>query len=135
MGRLLRPSDDVKGAPPVAVMSYRAWQEKFGKDASVVGASFFINGNAFTVVGIGPPGYFGERLTTDPPSFWIPLSDNPVVSGGAFDVLESPQLDWLNLIGRIEPGADKKKMEAELQVELRQFLQDPVPRCRPGARD
>ena len=126
MGRLLRPSDDVKGAPLVAVMSYRAWQEKFGKDASVVGASFFINGNAFTVVGIGPPGYFGERLTTDPPSFWIPLSDNPVVSGGAFDVLESPQLDWLNLIGRIEPGADKKKMEAQLQVELRQFLLDPV---------
>jgi predicted permease len=126
MGRLLRPTDDVKGAPLVAVMSYRAWQEKFGKDPSLVGASFFINGQAFTVVGIGPPGYFGERLTADPPSFWIPLSDNPVVSGGAFDVLDSPELDWLNLIGRIEPGADTKKMEAQLQVELRQFLQDPI---------
>ncbi|HVT97120.1 MAG TPA: ABC transporter permease, partial [Acidobacteriaceae bacterium] len=74
MGRLLRPSDDVKGAPLVAVMSYRTWQQKFGKDPSVVGTSFFVNGNPFTIVGIGPPGYFGERLTTDPPSLWIPLN-------------------------------------------------------------
>jgi predicted permease len=125
-GRLLRPTDDEKGAPLVAVLSYRTWQQKFGQDRSVVGGAFFINGQACTVVGIAPPGYFGERLTADPPSFWLPLSGNPVVSGGAFNVLDSPQLDWLNLIGRLEPGADKKKMEAQLQVELRQFLQDPV---------
>ena len=133
MGRLLRPSDDVKGAALVAVMSYRTWQQKFGKDPSVVGASFFINGQAFTIVGIGPPGYFGERLTTDPASFWIPLNDSPAISGGSFNVLESPELDWLNLIGRIRPGADRKKLEAELQVELRQFLQDPVSKVE--ARD
>jgi hypothetical protein len=75
MGRLLRPSDDVKGAPLVAVMSYRTWQQKFGKDPTVVGASFLINGQSFTVVGIAPPGFFGERLTSDPASFWIPLDD------------------------------------------------------------
>ncbi|MFP5229801.1 MAG: ABC transporter permease [Acidobacteriota bacterium] len=126
MGRLLQPSDDSKGAPPVAVMSYRTWQEKFGKDPTVVGAAFLINGQPFTVVGIAPPGFFGDRLTSDPPSFWMPLSTNPVVAGGAFDVLDRPELDWLNLIGRIEPGADTKKMEAQLQVELRQFLLSPV---------
>jgi predicted permease len=126
MGRLLRSSDDVKGAPPVAVMSFRAWQEKFGKDPSVVGASFFINGKPFTIVGITPPGFFGEKLVTDPPSFWFPLNDSPVLTEGAFNVLDSPELTWLNLIGRIQPGADTKKMEAQLQVELRQFLLDPI---------
>jgi predicted permease len=126
MGRLLRSSDDVKGAPPVAVMSFRAWQEKFGKDPSVVGASFFINGKPFTIVGITPPGLFGEKLVTDPPSFWFPLNDSPVLTEGAFNVLDSPELTWLNLIGRIQPGADTKKMEAQLQVELRQFLLDPI---------
>jgi predicted permease len=125
-GRLLRPADDVKGAPLVAVMSYRTWQQKFGKDPTVVGGSFFLNGQSFTVVGIAPPGFFGERLTSDPASFWIPLSDNPVVAGGSFNVLDSPQLDWLNLIGRLTPGANTKSMEAQLQVELRQFLLDPV---------
>jgi predicted permease len=125
-GRLLKPSDDVKGAPLVAVLSYRTWQQKFGKDPSIVGSSFFINGQSFTIVGITPPGFFGERLTSDPASLWLPLSVNPIVAGGSFNVLDSPQLDWLNLIGRLDPGADTKKMEAQLQVELRQFLQDPI---------
>ena len=125
-GRLLRPSDDQKGAAPVAVISYRAWQQKFGKDPTVVGATFLINGVAFTVIGIGPPGFFGERLTSDPASFWIPLNDSPLVQGGSFNVLDSPQLDWLNLIGRLEPGADTKKMEAQLRVELQQFLRSPL---------
>jgi len=125
-GRLLVPSDDQKGAPPVAVISYRTWREKFGQDPSVVGASFLINGQAFTITGIAPPGFFGERLTADPAAFWIPLSDSPLIQGGSFDVLDSPELDWLNLIGRVQPGANLKPMEAQLQVELRQFLLSPV---------
>jgi len=126
MGRLLRPPDDVKGAPPVAVISYRTWQQKFGSDPSVVGASFLINGQSFTVVGISPPGFFGERLTSDPASFWIPLDDSPLIESGSFNVLDSPELDWLNLIGRLQPGANTKQMEAQLQVELRQFLLSPA---------
>jgi predicted permease len=125
-GRLLQPSDDQKGAPPVAVISYRAWEQKFGKDRSIVGAPFLINGKAFTVVGIAPPGFFGERLTADPASFWIPLSDSPLIQSGSFDVFDSPELDWLNIIGRIHPGANLKQIEAHLQVELRQFLLSPV---------
>lgn len=130
-GRLLRPSDDQKGAAPVAVMSYRAWEQKFGKDASVIGGAFLINGKSFTVVGVTPPGFFGERLASDPPSFWLPLSTSPVVQGGAFDVLDEPQLDWLNLIGRVRPGADQKQIEAQLRVELRQFLLSPMSKVEP----
>jgi predicted permease len=126
MGRLLRASDDVKGAAPVAVISYRTWQQKFGSDPTVVGASFLVNGQPFTVVGISPPGFFGERLTSDPASFWIPLDDSPLIESGSFNVLDSPELDWLNLIGRVEPGANTKQMEAQLQVELRQFLLSPA---------
>jgi predicted permease len=125
MGRLLRPSDDVKGAAPVAVMSYRTWQQKYGNDPSVVGAPFVVNGQSFTIVGIAPPGFFGERLTSDPASLWITLSASPLVQGGGFNVLDSPELDWLNVIGRLQPGADTKRMEAQLQVELRQFLLSP----------
>ncbi|MGB6158633.1 MAG: ABC transporter permease, partial [Acidobacteriaceae bacterium] len=126
MGRLLRASDDAKGAPPVAVISYRTWQQKFGSDPTVVGASFLINGQSFTVVGITPPGFFGERLTSDPASFWIPLDDSPIIESGSFNVLDSPELQWLNLIGRLQPGANTKQMEAQLQVELRQFLLSPA---------
>lgn len=125
-GRLMEPSDDNKGAAPVAVMSYRTWQQKFGRDPSVVGSTFMINGVAFTVVGIGPPGYFGEKLSSDPPAFWLPLSASPLVQSGSFNVLDEPEFDWLNVIGRVKPGANTKQMEAQLQVELRDFLRSPM---------
>jgi NAD(P)-dependent dehydrogenase (short-subunit alcohol dehydrogenase family) len=48
-GRLLTDADDEEGAPPVAVMSFRAWQEKVGSDASVLGAVYEVNGHAFTI--------------------------------------------------------------------------------------
>ena len=125
-GRLLRQTDDQKSAPPVAAISYRTWQQKFGSDPSIVGSSFLINGQAFTIVGIAPPGFFGERLGSDPASFYLPLSTSPLIQSGSFNVLDTPELDWLNVIGRIEPGANQKQMEARMQVELRQFLMSPM---------
>jgi hypothetical protein len=69
-GRLLAPSDDVRGAAPVAVMSYRAWEREYGADPSVIGSSFVIDGVSFTVVGIAPPGFFGAMMRSDPPDLW-----------------------------------------------------------------
>jgi predicted permease len=124
MGRMLSPQDDVKGAPLAAVMSYRTWQEKFGGDHSVVGSGFVMNSQPVTVVGIAPPGFFGDRLQSNPPSFWLPLNSEAIVEP-AVAVLDDAPLDWLDLIGRVSPGADKKSMEAQMQVELRQFLLSP----------
>ena len=124
-GRLLRSSDDVKGAAPVAVMSFRTWQQKYGQDPSVVGGTLILNGKPFTVVGITPPGFYGERLTSDPSSFWIPLSDEPEMLETA-SMLERGDMQWLNLLGRLKPGGSEKRVEAQLQVELRQYLASPL---------
>ncbi len=131
-GRLLRASDDQKGAAPVAVISYHTWQQQFGQDPSVVGGAFVINGKPFTIVGITPPGFYGERLTGDPAAFWLPLNTEPLVLESS-SVLERADLDWLNLLGRLRPGAKEKEVEAQLQVELRQFLQSPLSKLE--ARD
>jgi predicted permease len=131
-GRLLRASDDQKGAAPVAVMSYHTWQQQFGQDPSVVGGAFVINGKPFTIVGITPPGFYGERLTGDPAAFWLPLNTEPLVLESS-SVLDRPDLEWLNLLGRLRPGANQKEVEARLQVELRQFLQSPMSKLE--ARD
>src|ERR1700734_1796007 len=96
-GRVFTPDDDRKGADPVVVISYRAWQQKYGGDRSVVGSSFSFNGQPFTVVGIAPPGYFGDRLQ-EPPAFWIPVSLEPLVNGPNA-ILDFPQQDWLDVIG------------------------------------
>src|ERR1700678_2218376 len=63
VGRLMTDSDDQLGAPLVAVMSYRTWQTKFASDPSAVGASFEINGHAFTVIGVTPQGFYGAKLS------------------------------------------------------------------------
>jgi macrolide transport system ATP-binding/permease protein len=61
-GRLLTPADDQPGAAAVAVMSYRLWQQRYGSDPSVIGGAFNLDEKSFTVVGITPPGFFGDRL-------------------------------------------------------------------------
>jgi predicted permease len=127
-GRVLTPQDDRKGAQPVAIMSYRTWQQKYGQDPSVVGASFTMNGQPFTVVGIAPPGFFGDRLQYTP-AFWIPLSNEPLMNGSS-SILDFPQQDWLDVIGRITPGADVKSIEAHMQVELQQWLLSPVAKLK-----
>ena len=125
IGRTITPRDDIKGAPAVAMMSFRTWEQKFGKDPSVIGAGFAINGQPFTVVGVTPPGFFGDRVQSMPPAFFIPLNDEPLISPTG-TLLEEASLDWLDLIGRIKPGANVNAMEAHMQVQLKQFLLSPV---------
>lgn len=123
-GRMFKPQDDTKGAPLVAVMSFRAWQEKFGKDPSVVGATFVINAQPVMVIGIAPPGFFGDRIQSNPPAFWIPLAAEPQIEP-TLAFMNEPSWDWLFLIGRVKPTSQVQAMEAQMQVELRQFLETP----------
>jgi predicted permease len=40
-------------------------------------------------------------------------------------------MQWLNLLGRLKPGANQKQVESQMQVELRQFLQSPLSKVEP----
>ncbi len=120
-GRLLTPQDDTAGAAPALVMSYRAWQQHYGLDPSVVGASFMINGKPFTVAGIAPPGFFGDRLRDDPPDFFLPLAVEPLLQEQS-SLLHVDTQHWLYLIGRMKPGVQPLPVESQLTEELRQWL-------------
>jgi len=119
-GRFLTNADDQPNAPPVAVMSYRLWQEKYGLDPSVIGGVFEVDGKPFSVVGITPPGFFGDSLRSSPPDFFLPLNTEPYVQSDAD--LNKVDTHWLELIGRIQPGANAASIEAEMRVELKQWL-------------
>jgi predicted permease len=125
-GRLLRPADDVQGAPPVAVISFQSWRQKLGADPAIVGSSLTINGQPVTVVGIAPPGFYSERLSATPPSFWLPIHLVPSLTPVDADLLEHGETQWLNLIGRTAPGAQPAAIQSQMQVELRQFLESPL---------
>ncbi|MGA9719215.1 MAG: ABC transporter permease [Acidobacteriaceae bacterium] len=121
-GRLLIDADDQEGAPPVAVMSFHAWQEKYGADPSVVGSIYQINGRAFTIVGVAPAGFVGATIVDwGMPDIWLPLSTEPLLLGGTARI-KNTRVDWLDLIGRVRPGTNPKALEAELQSELHGWL-------------
>jgi hypothetical protein len=67
IGRPILPSDDQLASPPVAMLSYRAWQQQYGSDPRVVGSNFVLDGHSFTLIGVAPPGFFGDTLRSDPP--------------------------------------------------------------------
>ncbi len=119
-GRTFAPSDDRPNAPPVAVMSYRLWQQAYGSDPSVIGSVFDVDGKPFTVVGISPPGFFGDTLRNAPPDLFLPLNSEPYVETDAD--LKKYDIHWLDLIGRIQPGAKPAAIEAEMRLELKQWL-------------
>ena len=121
-GRLFSPDDDRAGAPPVAVLSYRIWQANYGGEPKVVGSTFDLEDHAFTVIGISPPGFFGETLRSDPPDLWLPLQQEPMVAGGGA-LLHQSVSAWLRVIGRLRPGASTAGMGPRLTAVLRQWMQ------------
>jgi predicted permease len=121
-GRLITPEDDKASAAPVTVLSHRAWQTAYGSDPAILGATLFVEGHPLTVIGIAPPGFFGEMLESDPPELWIPLQQEPLIDGnGGF--LNQSISAWLRVIGRLSPGASIEGMAPRLTGVLRQWMQ------------
>jgi predicted permease len=121
-GRVFTPDDDKPAAPPVAVLSHRVWQTTYASDPSVVGSTFVVEGRPVTVIGVAPPGFFGETLESDPPDIWLPLQQEPMMNAGG-SLLRQPVSAWLRMIGRLRPGASTDGMAPRLTGILRQWLQ------------
>ena len=121
MGRVFSASDDQPGAAPVLVLSYASWQGDFGGDPSVIGSTVFIQTHPFTIAGIAPPGFFGDRVTDSPPAIWIPINNEPLVEG-ANAILHNSDQNWLYPIGRIRAGTSIPALTSKLSTTLRQFL-------------
>jgi predicted permease len=121
VGRVFSASDDRPGAAPVVVLSYASWQADFGGDPGVIGSTVFIQTHPFTVAGVAPPGFFGDRVTDTPSAIWIPINNEPLVEG-ANSILHNPDQNWLYPIGRLRPGSSIAALNGKLSASLRQFL-------------
>jgi macrolide transport system ATP-binding/permease protein len=93
-GRPFSDNDDTPGAASAIVLSYRSWQTNFAGDPGIVGSTVDIETHPFTVVGIAPPGFFGDRVIAFPPDFWLPLSSEPAMEGANSSLLDL-DTDWL----------------------------------------
>lgn len=123
VGRLLTEEDDQAGASPVAVLSYRYWQKRFGNDASVVGKQINLNNRAFTIVGVTPAGFDGAGQVGSTQDVTIPLAMEPSLNT---DPKRSRNYGagqwWLRIMGRLQPGATQEQAKAQMELAFQQSI-------------
>ena len=93
------------------------WQTDFASDPNVVGSTIYVQTHPFTVAGVAPPGFFGDRIIPNPPDFWMPLASEPVIEG-ANSALKQSNEEWLYPIGRVRPGINIGTLQAKLSVAI-----------------
>ena len=131
LGRFFVPEEDIgKGAPPAIVISHRYWQRAFGGDRSVIGKSILIDGHSYPIVGVAAVGFRGiDPGATD---IWIPFSQDEKLGNGT-DHLTNRLSIWVQMVGRVAPGASHEAASRELTAILTHAaesapLLDPTPK-------
>ncbi len=125
IGRGFSPDDDRRGGPPVAMVSYAFWQRELGGDRDVLGRTINLDGNAFTVIGVTPPEFFGVRVgfTFD---VMIPLGNEPIIRG-VESALDRRSTWWLTIFARLAPGQTTAQAETRLQALHPQIREATMP--------
>ena len=106
LGRVISEQDDKPGSDRVALLSASGWERYFGKDPRAVGRSVNLNGTAFTIIGVLPPGaaYPSEG------EVWLPLSQ--------LDQETRASRVWhsVRVLGRLRSDVGLSEARADLQT-------------------
>lgn len=119
-GRLFTDSDDLPGAPITAILSYETWRTQYNSDPAIVGSTFWINTKAVTVTGVAPEGFFGDRVVSTPPEFYLPIESMPALTGAPY--VHVPRSNWLYIVGRVKPGTALAPLQQKINAQLVQIL-------------
>jgi putative ABC transport system permease protein len=113
-GRLVADSDDRPGCPAVAVLSYGFWQEHYGGAQSAVGSVLSVRSHSFEVIGVAPPGFDGMEVGA---KFDVaaPTCARAIIEGKELR-LDSVQVYWLKVGGRINPKVSRAQLTARLRI-------------------
>jgi predicted permease len=116
LGRAITDEDDRLGAAPVVVLSHHFWQERFGADPAVIGQPLKLNQQSFTVIGVTPPAFTGTLQVDYRPAVTIPIACEPLLLGenSNLGTANRPGYWWLDLMGRLKPGATLEQARASL---------------------
>jgi predicted permease len=126
-GRMFDPvTDDRSAAPPVVLLSYGLWQQRFGGDPGVIGRVIRLDKKPFTVIGITPATF--ASLGGQTPALWMPIAQQPYLVEHS-KILEDWNSSSIRMWGKLAPGADIKVATQELRAlttELRHEHPDAV---------
>ena len=128
VGRTFTRDDDARrGGPagPVAVISYRFWQRRFGGDPDVVGRPITLDRVPFTIVGITRPGFFGADVGREF-EVAVPIGTEPLMRGRDSS-LDRRSSWWLNVIARLKPGQSLDEAQTALRGVQQQIRDETMP--------
>ncbi len=120
VGRVMQPADYEPGAPPVFVLRYKTWVNRFNADPSILNKTFVLNGTARTLVGVMPP-----RFGWGDSDLWIPekpsqADTTPTLGFNRF---------WF-MLGHLKPGVSEREAQADFSV-IAQHLSTVYPKDYP----
>src|SRR5262249_24810573 len=112
IGRFFESSECNRGAASqVAVLTEPFWKTQMGADPQILGKTIRLSGIAVTVAGIAPPN-FGDFLVG---GVFLPYTLEPQFDPSR-DLLASPDIPWLSIVGRLRPGFTRADAQAELST-------------------
>ncbi|RMH16281.1 MAG: FtsX-like permease family protein [Acidobacteria bacterium] len=127
-----RQADD----PVTAVLSYDFWRRTFDQKTAAVGSRITINGREVVITGVAPPDFHGVSPTESPADAWVPIRSYPLLSGSTHDRLHRQEYGsavWLQVIGRLAPGATIDAARQEMAAIAVQLAED-VPAWAKGGQ-
>ena len=129
LGRAITDDDDRPGATPVVVLSNKFWQERFNANPAVIGQQLLLNKQSLTIIGVTPPEFTGTLQVNYQPAVTIPLALEPLVMGEHSKLGNGnrPGFWWLNLMGRLKPGATYEQVRESLNVAFQSAALELMP--------
>jgi predicted permease len=132
LGRLFTADvDRARGTPPLAVISYAYWRDRFGLDPAILGKTIRIRQTPFEIIGVTAPGFFGETVG-QVPDIWIPITMQDAIYPGRDLLSPAPALAnqyiWLQVVGRLKPGLSLRQANAGINVAFKQWLESSLGR-------
>ncbi|MCI0339290.1 MAG: ABC transporter permease [Acidobacteria bacterium] len=114
LGRAFQAGEDQPGAPKVVVLSYGAWQRRFGGGRNIIGRTLRLNDDAWTIIGILPESFhFAPRGASE---MWAPLNPNEMQR-------TNRRAHWVNIVARLKPEVSSARAEAEMNTIARRIAE------------
>jgi predicted permease len=141
LGRAIRDEDDKPGAVPVVVLSHPFWQERFAANSAVIGQPLKLNQQSFTIIGVTPPAFNGTLQVDYHPAVTVPLVCEPLLQGkhSRLGTANEPGAWWLNLMGRLKPGATyeqaRDSLNGTFQAGALEVMPPPLKENEPAQLD
>jgi predicted permease len=105
-GRIFYPEEDTGGQDNFVILSHALWEQRFGRDATIVGRSIELEGVSRQIVGVMPANF---RFPSPKTQIWVPLHNDPRLHAYWAD-------DFMPVVGRLRPGATIQQAQNEIRM-------------------